>query len=71
MADNGIFNVRITEYATIVTAVKGEATLMLEGETKKLLEGRQRKMAAGGEPVDIHSIIDWSEGIITDVQGKE
>lgn len=71
VTNNGIFNIRITDYVTIVTAVKGEATLMLEGETKKLLEGRQRKMAAGGEPVDIHSIIDWSEGVITDVQGKE
>lgn len=71
VANDGIFNMQITEYVTIVTAVKGEATLLLEGEEKKLLEGRQRKMTVGGEPVNIHSIIDWSEGIVTDAQGKE
>ncbi|MCF6147427.1 MAG: twin-arginine translocase subunit TatC [Candidatus Kuenenia sp.] len=71
VTNNGIFNLRITDYVTIVTAVKGEATLLAEGEEKKLLEGRQRKMTIGGEPVDIHSIIDWSEGIIPDTQEKK
>jgi len=61
----GTLNIQACELVTIVTAVKGEAILSLEGEEKKLLEGRQHKMSIGGEPVDIGSIINWSEGVLT------
>jgi len=61
----GTLNIQAGELVTIVTAVKGDATLLLEGEEKKLLEGRQHKMTIGGEPVDIGYIINWSEGILT------
>lgn len=61
----GTLNIQAGELVTIVTAVKGDATLLLEGEEKRLLEGRQHKMTIGGEPVDIGSIINWSEGILT------
>ena len=61
----GTLNIQARELVTIVTAVKGDATLLLEGEEKKLLEGRQHKMSIGGEPVDIGAIINWSEGVLT------
>jgi sec-independent protein translocase protein TatC len=61
----GTLNVHATDYNTIVTAVKGEATLLIEHEEKKLLEGRQHKMSIGGELADIDTIIHWSEGVIT------
>lgn len=63
--NRGTLNIQARDFVTIVTAVKGEATLILEGEAKKLLEGRQHKMSIGGEPVDIGSIINWSEGVLT------
>jgi len=63
--NKGTLNIQAREFVTIATAVKGEATLLLEGEEKKLLEGRQHKMSIGGEPVDIRSIINWSEGVLT------
>ncbi len=63
--NKGTVNVQARDFETIVTAVKGEATLLLEGEEKKLLEGRQHKMTIGGEPVDIGAIINWSEGVLT------
>ena len=63
--NKGTLNVQARDFETIVTAVKGEATLLLEGEEKKLLEGRQHKMTIGGEPVDIGAIINWSEGVLT------
>ena len=63
--NKGTLNIQAREFVTIATAVKGEATLLLEGEEKKLLEGRQHKMSIGGEPVDIGSIINWSEGVLT------
>ncbi|MEK6728399.1 MAG: twin-arginine translocase subunit TatC [Planctomycetota bacterium] len=63
--NKGTLNIQARELATIVTAVKGDATLLLEGEEKKLLEGRQHKMSIGGEPVDIGTIINWSEGVLT------
>jgi len=61
--NKGTVNIQARDFETIVTAVKGEATLLLEGEEKKLLEGRQHKMTIGGEPVDIGAIINWSEGV--------
>ena len=63
--NKGTLNIQARDIVTIVTAVKGDATLLLEGEEKKLLEGRQYKMSIGGEPVDIGSTINWSEGILT------
>jgi Tat protein translocase TatC len=63
--NKGMLNIQATNLAVIVTAIKGEATLLLEGEEKKLLEGRQHKMSIGGEPVDIWSIINWSEDVLT------
>ncbi|MBU6390692.1 MAG: twin-arginine translocase subunit TatC [Planctomycetes bacterium] len=63
--NKGTLNVLAKDFVTIVTAVKGDATLLLEGEEKKLLEGRQHKMSIGGEPVDIGTIINWSEGVLT------
>ena len=62
--NKGTVNIQARDFETIVTAVKGEATLLLEGEEKKLLEGRQHKMTIGGEPVDIGAIINWSEGVL-------
>ncbi|MDR4507955.1 MAG: twin-arginine translocase subunit TatC [Candidatus Brocadiaceae bacterium] len=59
----GAFNIQKRAYDTVVTAVKGEATLFVEGEEKRLLEGRQQKLSVGGEPVDVDEIILWSEGI--------
>lgn len=69
--NKGTLNIQAKDFVTIVTAVKGEATLLLEGEEKKLLEGRQYKMTIGGEPVDIGSIINWSEGILTKPEEKK
>ncbi len=63
--NKGTVNIRAGDFETIVTAVKGEATLLVEGEEKRLLEGRQHKMTIGGEPVDIGTIINWSEGVLT------
>ena len=63
--NKGTVNIQARDFETIVTAVKGEAILLLEGEEKKLLEGRQHKMTIGGEPVDIGAIINWSEGVLT------
>lgn len=63
--NKGTLNIQAIDFATVVTAVKGEATLTIEGEEKKLLEGRQHKMTIGGEPVDIGSVINWSEGVLT------
>lgn len=63
--NKGTLNIQAIDFATVVTAVKGEATLIIEGEEKKLLEGRQHKMTIGGEPVDIGSVINWSEGVLT------
>ncbi|MDN3509878.1 MAG: twin-arginine translocase subunit TatC [Candidatus Jettenia sp.] len=63
--NKGTLNIQAKDIVTIVTAVNGEATLLIEGEEKKLLEGRQHKMSIGGEPVDIGAIINWSEGIVT------
>ena len=59
------------DFVTIVTAVKGDASLLLEGEEKKLLEGRQHKMSIGGEPVDIGTIINWSEGVLSKSDEKK
>ena len=67
----GTLNIRAGEFQTIVTSIKGEATLLLEGEEKKLLEGRQHKMTIGGEPVDIGVIINWSEGVLTKPDEKK
>ena len=67
----GTLNIRAGEFQTIVTSIKGEATLLLEGEEKKLLEGRQHKMTIGGEPVDIGAIINWSEGVLTKPDEKK
>ncbi len=69
--NKGMLNIQSTNLATVVTSVKGEATLLLEGEEKKLLEGRQHKMSIGGEPVDIWPIINWSEGILTRLDVKK
>ncbi|MFN3532180.1 MAG: twin-arginine translocase subunit TatC [Candidatus Brocadia sp.] len=63
-------NIQAKDFVTVVTAVKGEATLLFEGEEKKLLEGRQYKMTIGGEPVDIGSIINWSEGVLIKPEEK-
>lgn len=63
--NKGTVNIQAGDFETIVTAVQGEATLLVEGEEKKLLEGRQHKMTIGGEPVDIGAIINWSEGVLT------
>lgn len=63
--NRGTLNIVAKNFVTIVTAVKGDASLLLEGEEKKLLEGRQHKMSIGGEPVDIGTIINWSEGILS------
>ena len=63
--NKGTVNIQAGDFETIVTAVKGEATLLVEGEERKLLEGRQHKMTIGGEPVDIGAIINWSEGVLT------
>ncbi|HHT9110539.1 MAG TPA: twin-arginine translocase subunit TatC [Candidatus Brocadiaceae bacterium] len=63
--NKGTLNIHAKDFLTIVTAIKGEATLLLEGEEKKLLEGRQYKMTIGGEPADIGTIINWSEGVLT------
>lgn len=68
--NNGTLNIQAKDLMTIVTAVKGEATLLLEGEEKKLLEGRQHTLSIGGEPVDIDPIINWSDGIVTQSDGK-
>lgn len=62
---DGTLNIQAKDFVTVVTAVKGEATLLVEGEEKKLLEGRQHKISIGGEPVDIGMIINWSEGVLT------
>ncbi len=62
--NKGSVNIQARDFATVVTAIKGEASLIVEGEEKKLLEGRQHKMAIGGEPVDVGSIINWSEGVL-------
>lgn len=67
--NKGTLNIQARDFVTIVTAVKGDATLLLEGEEKKLLEGRQHKMTIGGEPVDIGAIINWSEGVL--IEPKE
>ncbi|MCF6154470.1 MAG: twin-arginine translocase subunit TatC [Candidatus Brocadia sp.] len=67
--NKGTLNIQARDFVTIVTAVKGDATLLLEGEEKKLLEGRQHKMTIGGEPVDIGAIINWSEGVL--IESKE
>jgi len=69
--NKGTVNIRAGDFETIVTAVKGEATLLVEGEEKKLLEGRQHKMTIGGEPVDISAIINWSEGVLTKSSEKK
>lgn len=69
-ANRGVLNIQARDFITIVTAVKGDATLLAEGEEKKLLEGRQHKMSIGGEPVDIGSIINWSEGVLTKPDAK-
>ncbi len=69
--NKGMLNIQATNLITIVTAIKGEATLLLEGEEKKLLEGRQHKMSIGGEPVNIGSIIDWSEGVLTETGAEK
>ena len=69
--NKGIVNIQAGDFETIVTAIKGEATLLLEGEEKKLLEGRQHKMTIGGEPVDIGTIINWSEGVLTKPEEKK
>jgi len=69
--NKGTVNIRAGDFETIVTAVKGEATLLVEGEEKKLLEGRQHKMTIGGEPVDIGAIINWSEGVLTKSSEKK
>lgn len=69
--NKGMLNIQATNLITIVTAIKGEATLLLEGEEKKLLEGRQHKMSIGGEPVNIGSIIDWSEGVLTEADAEK
>ncbi|MGQ3684557.1 MAG: twin-arginine translocase subunit TatC [Candidatus Loosdrechtia sp.] len=61
---HGTVNIRATDYHTVVTAVKDDATLFIEYEEKKLLEGRQYKMSIGGELADIDTAINWSEGII-------
>ena len=66
----GALNILARDVSTVVTAVKGEATLLVEGEEKKLLEGRQHKMAIGGEPADIGAIINWAEGVLTGTDGK-
>lgn len=60
----GTVNIQAGDFETIVTAAKGEASLLLEGEEKKLLEGRQHRMTIGGEPVDVWAIINWSEGVL-------
>lgn len=62
--ERGTLNIVAEDFITTVTAVKGDAVLVIEGEEKKLLEGRQHKMSIGGEPVDIGAIINWSEGVI-------
>jgi Tat protein translocase TatC len=67
--NKGTVNIQAKDLLTIVTAVKGEATLLVEGEEKKLLEGRQHKLSIGGEPVDIGSIINWSEGVLDKSDG--
>jgi hypothetical protein len=64
-------NIVAKDFLTVVTAVKGDAVLVMEGEEKKLLEGRQHKMSIGGEPVDIGAIINWSEGVLNKPDGKE
>jgi hypothetical protein len=69
--NKGTLNIQARDFVTIVTAVKGEATLILEGEEKKLLEGRQHKMSIGGEPVDIGSIINWTEGVLSEPSEKK
>ncbi|MBM2833856.1 MAG: tatC [Candidatus Brocadiaceae bacterium] len=69
--NKGTVNIQAGDFETIVTAVKGEATLLVEGEEKKLLEGRQHKMTIGGEPVDIGAIINWSEGVLTKSNEKK
>lgn len=69
--NKGTVNIRAGDFETIVTAVKGEATLLVEGEEKRLLEGRQHKMTIGGEPVDIGAIINWSEGVLTKSNEKK
>lgn len=63
--NKGTLNIQATNLSTTATAIKGEATVVIEGEEKKLLEGRQHKVTVGGEPVDIGSIIHWSEGVLT------
>ncbi len=67
----GTLNILADKLFTVVTSVKGEATLLLEGEEKKLLEGRQHKMSIGGEPVDIGAIINWSEGVLIEPKEKK
>ena len=71
LTNKGTLNIQARDFETIVTAVKGEATLLLEGEEKKLLEGRQHKMTIGGEPVDIGAIINWSEGVLAKPDEKK
>jgi Tat protein translocase TatC len=69
--NRGTLNIMAKDFVTIVTAVKGDASLLLEGEEKKLLEGRQHKMSIGGEPVDIGTIINWSEGVLSKSDEKK
>lgn len=69
--NKGTLNIQARDFVTVVTAVKGEASLIIEGEEKKLMEGRQHKMTIGGEPVDIGSIINWSEGVLIEPREKK
>lgn len=59
----GEIDVQASEFMTIVTVVRGEATLSSNNEEKKVFEGRQAKMTVGGDPVDVKNITKWAEGL--------
>ncbi len=59
----GEIDVQASEFMTIITVVRGSATVSANHEEKKVFEGRQAKMTVGGEPVDVKNITKWANEI--------
>ena len=55
----------------VVTMIRGIATVFAEGERHTVRAGRQLTLSPGGQPVDVDSITNWTEGILGVKEGAE
>ncbi|ODS33816.1 MAG: sec independent translocase tatC [Candidatus Scalindua rubra] len=70
-ANDSNVDIRISKYMIFVTVTKGEAIVVANGEERKVIEGRQLKVVTGGEPINVDSVIKWSNEMRKRIKGEK